>query len=233
MIDLTPLDVRKKRGDFRKLMRGYDPSEVDTFLELAAERLEELVKENMLLRERSERLQEQVSALTERERAVNEALVTAQEIRGEIKAQAQREADLLRKEAQAEGRRILAEADRDVEQRRSALGELERRRLRFLGSFRQVLERELDALSVEEGRSPLEESPLDLELRGGRRHGHGGVSAPRRDDEAPHSSGGAEPLPPPEADVHALAAEGVGEDEDDMPDRWLDLDGEGGRGGDV
>ena len=25
MIDLTPLDVRNKRGDFKKLMRGYDP----------------------------------------------------------------------------------------------------------------------------------------------------------------------------------------------------------------
>ena len=32
MIDLTPLDVRKKRGDFRKMLRGYDPQEVDSFL---------------------------------------------------------------------------------------------------------------------------------------------------------------------------------------------------------
>ena len=37
MIDLTPLDVRNKRGDFKKLMRGYDPQEVDVFLEIAAE----------------------------------------------------------------------------------------------------------------------------------------------------------------------------------------------------
>ena len=34
MIDLTPLDVRNKRGDFKKLLRGYDPQEVDVFLEL-------------------------------------------------------------------------------------------------------------------------------------------------------------------------------------------------------
>ncbi len=32
MIDLTPLDVRKKRGDFRRGLRGYDPEEVDHFL---------------------------------------------------------------------------------------------------------------------------------------------------------------------------------------------------------
>ena len=39
MIDLTPLDVRNKRGDFKKLMRGYDPQEVDVFLEIVADRL--------------------------------------------------------------------------------------------------------------------------------------------------------------------------------------------------
>ena len=39
MIDLTPLDVRSKRGDFRRILRGYEPQEVDTFLELVAERL--------------------------------------------------------------------------------------------------------------------------------------------------------------------------------------------------
>ena len=29
MIDLTPLDVRKKKGDFAKSMRGYEPGPVD------------------------------------------------------------------------------------------------------------------------------------------------------------------------------------------------------------
>ena len=56
MIDLTPLDVRKKRGDFKKSLRGYDPLEVDGFLELVAERMEELVKANMTLEERAQRV---------------------------------------------------------------------------------------------------------------------------------------------------------------------------------
>ena len=49
MIDLTPLDVRNKRGDFKRLMRGYDPQEVDVFLEMTADRLEVLVRENLQL----------------------------------------------------------------------------------------------------------------------------------------------------------------------------------------
>ena len=179
MIDLTPLDVRNKRGDFKKLMRGYDPQEVDVFLEITAERFEELVRENMVLRERSESLERQVGAQTGREQAVQEALVTAQELRADIHTQAQREADLLVRESETEARRLSAEAEanvrnllRDAERRlelgRDALEEMERRRIRFLKAFRQLLERELDGVEVEEERAPLENQPIDLDLGGGR-----------------------------------------------------------------
>ncbi len=60
MIDLTPLDVRKKRGDFGKGLRGYDPQEVDAFLELVAERMEVLVKENLAFRGKIKELGEKV-----------------------------------------------------------------------------------------------------------------------------------------------------------------------------
>ena len=36
MIDLTPLDVRKKKGDFTRTLRGYDTPTVDQFLDLVA-----------------------------------------------------------------------------------------------------------------------------------------------------------------------------------------------------
>jgi DivIVA domain-containing protein len=179
MIDLTPLDVRKKAGDFKKAMRGYDPQEVDVFLELVAERLEMLVRENIALKERAEALQHQVTSWSGREKAVQEALVTAQELRTEMKTQAQRQAEFVLTEAQAEARRVLGEADAEVraryrdaerklEQARDALEEMERRRLRFLKSFRQLLEREMDVVEVEAGRAPLEERAIDLDLGGGR-----------------------------------------------------------------
>jgi DivIVA domain-containing protein len=179
MIDLTPLDVRNKRGDFKKLMRGYDPQEVDVFLEIAAERLEELVRENIVLRERSESLERQVGAQTGREQAIQEALVTAQELRADIHSQAQREADHLVKESETEARRLAAEAEanvrnliRDAERRlelgRDALEEMERRRTRFLKAFRQLLERELDVVDVEDERAMFEDRPIDLDLGGGR-----------------------------------------------------------------
>lgn len=175
MIDLTPLDVRNKRGDFRKSMRGYDAQEVDVFLEMVAERLEALVRENIQLRERVESLGQQVSSQTGREQAVHEALVTAQELRADMQSQAQREAKLILTEAETEARRRVTEADAEVRQRlrdaqrkldqaHDALQELERRRVRFLKQFKQLLAHEMDAVEVEEERPPLEERPIKVDL---------------------------------------------------------------------
>lgn len=194
MIDLTPLDVRKKRGDFKKSLRGYDPVEVDGFLELVAERMEELVKANITLEERAQRLGEQVVSLGGRERAVNEALVTAQQLRDEIRGQAQREADQLRreaerdsgqmrkeaerdaehlaKEARLEAKELLATAERQLEERKQALAEIETHRTRFLESYRQLLHRQVELVQVEESRSPLDDVTVELDLGGGRHVDH-------------------------------------------------------------
>ena len=168
MIDITPLDVRKKRGDFKKSMRGYEPQEVDTFLDLVAERMEQMVKETIGLRERAERLQAQVDAQVNRERAVQDALVTAQALREDMREQSRREAEVARREAEVEAKKLLADAERRLEERRGALEELERQRTRFLRAFRSLLERQLDVVVVEEGRSPLDEQAVDLDFTGGR-----------------------------------------------------------------
>ncbi len=175
MIDLTPLDVRNKPRDFKKALRGYEPQEVDHFLLLVSERLEALVRENLQLRERSELLAQQVNTQSGRERAVQEALVTAQELRADIRAQAEREAELIIEEANAAARRAVTEAEGDArtrlrdtetrhEQSRAALEEMERRRVRFLKTYRQLLERELDVVEVEQGRTPYDDRAIDLDL---------------------------------------------------------------------
>ena len=227
MIDLTPLDVRSKRGDFKKLMRGYDPQEVDGFLEIVAERLEALIRENMALKERAGVLQAQVSSQNDREQAVQAALVTAQELRTDIRNQAQREAENIVKSAETEGRRLIAEAEAEVrtklrasERRADKLAddiqELERRRARFLKDFRQLLERELDVVHVEADRAPSEERTIDLEL-GARRASEAApaapaAAAPRAPVPLAHEvptippDAGPEEVPPPDIPVDQLAA---------------------------
>ena len=179
MIDLTPLDVRKKRGDFGKGLRGYDPQEVDTFLELVAERMEALVQENVAFRRRVGELEEKVVAQQGREQAIQDALVTAQELRQDVKKQARREASLLERQAQDKIDLMIGESEKLLSEHRAALQELERQRERFLKAFRSLLERELDTVEVEFGRPPLEDVTLDLEL--GRRSGS--IWEPEGEDE--------------------------------------------------
>src|SRR5688500_13246844 len=98
MIDLTPLEVRKKKGDFRKSMRGYEAQAVDDFIGLVADRLEQLVRENQSLADRVRSAETQTADYRERERALTEALVTAQEVREEMRRQIEREVELKMRE---------------------------------------------------------------------------------------------------------------------------------------
>jgi DivIVA domain-containing protein len=160
MIDLTPLDVRKKKGDFRRAVRGYDTELVDDFLDMVAERLEELVKQNVALSERAEHLQEQVASYREREKALNEALVTAQQLRSEAQAQADREAELIRREAQSQAERIVEEGQRSYREIARDIEALRTRRRQFVRAFGTLLERYLSELEVEEAR--LSESEVEV-----------------------------------------------------------------------
>jgi DivIVA domain-containing protein len=170
MIDLTPLEVRKKKGDFRRAMRGYDPALVDDFLDLVADRLEELVRGNLALQERVTRQDEQVAEYRDRERALTDALVTAQEMREEVRKQAVREAELSTRSAQQHAEQLRASVEEEVRHLRSsarqeaatvlssiqeerqreeaAVRQLRARQQEFLSSYRAFLEEELAELGV-------------------------------------------------------------------------------------
>jgi DivIVA domain-containing protein len=165
MMDLTPLDVRKKKEDFRRVVRGYDPAEVDGFLDIVSDRLEDLVGKELRLREQSDLLREQLVAFQDRERALNEALVTAQELREEARAQAEKTADLRVREAERQAEIILRDAEQAVQGARRGLDDLRVRRSGFLRSLRSTIEHFLAELDEEERRAgrdvEAEESVLD------------------------------------------------------------------------
>jgi DivIVA domain-containing protein len=163
MIDLTPLDVRKKKGDFRRVMRGYDADAVDNFLDEVVARMEELVRENQALAAKSAQMTEAIADYRERERAMNDALVSAQQLREGMREQAQRESDLVLREARAEGERIVADAKRQVTFALEALRRVQAQRVRFLRLFRALVERQLSELEQEEERT-ASISRLDAEV---------------------------------------------------------------------
>src|SRR3954469_14592867 len=108
---LTPLDVRSQ--EFARALRGYDRAQVDEFKLAVSEELDRLVRERSQQEERLRIAQEQLRGFQKRERAMNEALVAAQQLRVDSREQAEREAELVLREARAEAEKILERAHQE------------------------------------------------------------------------------------------------------------------------
>ena len=143
---LTPLDVR--RYDFGRALRGYDPKRVDTFRDQVADEMDRLTRVNVDLESKARTFHEQLRAFRERDKALNDALVSAQQLRGELKDQSEREAQLTIREAQAEAEKIVEAARAEVRRMQSELDALDRSRRSYLAQMRTILSRQLSELEA-------------------------------------------------------------------------------------
>src|SRR5574340_795088 len=102
---ITPLDITQKA--FRRRMRGLDREEVEGFLALVAGQVEELARENQLLREDVQHMDEEISELRSRERALQETMITAQRACEEMREAARKEAEITLAEAELQAEKIV------------------------------------------------------------------------------------------------------------------------------
>jgi DivIVA domain-containing protein len=152
---LTPLDVRSQ--EFARTLRGYDRSQVDEFKLAISEELDRLLRERSQNEERLRSAQEQLRAYQDRERAMNEALVAAQQLRVDSREQAEREAELVLREARTEAERIMERARQEETAVRVRSDGAARQFTAYVASFRALLERhlgEVDGLQRRPGAVP-------------------------------------------------------------------------------
>src|SRR3954463_11217935 len=150
---LTPLDVR--RYDFGRALRGYNPARVDQFRDQVAEEMERLTRINQDLDSKARSFHEQLRAFRERDKALNDALVSAQQLRGEIREQSEREAQLIIREARSEADRSLENGRTEIRQIQAHIAELERARRNYLSQLRMMAERQLaDIMAAESAPAP-------------------------------------------------------------------------------
>ena len=148
---LTPVDVRAQ--EFRRGALGYDTAAVEDFRSRVAEELERLLRERATLDERLQNLREQLKSYREREKALNDAVVMAQQVKAEAEEAAKRDSDLTVREANSKAEEILAEARATEADVRRDIEEAQRHFSSYLVAFRLLLERQLaevDALAEHE-----------------------------------------------------------------------------------
>lgn len=150
---LTPLDVR--RYEFGRTLRGYDPERVDQFRDEVADELERLTRLNQELEAKARGFHEQLKAFRDRDKALNDALVHAQQLRAEIREQAERESQLTVREAQAQAEKLLAAAQSEIRRMDDELAAMERMRRNYLAQLRVLVERQMAEIGAAEAAASI------------------------------------------------------------------------------
>jgi len=145
---ITPLDIYQREFS-RKKLGGLDDNEVYEFLKKVGREYEGLYAENRALKEQSERLTGQMKDYLELEKTLKQTLISAQKTSGDMKNNAEREAELIIRESELQAERILDEARSEVEVISREIRELKKQKRMLKVELKTVLESYLAMLTEE------------------------------------------------------------------------------------
>ncbi len=162
-MSITPNEILDK--EFARRFRGYDPDEVDTFLEEVAQSLADVIKEKNALKDQITLLKAQLDQHKAKEEEFQKAITAAHSVCEDMKVQAEKEAKLILEQARLDAERIVADAHQEIielEQRIRALRRLQREAIFRVRSslevFMNIVEEEAQALPSEELDKMLEQA---------------------------------------------------------------------------
>ena len=117
--------------------------------------MDRLIRANQELESKARSLHDQLKSFRERETSINDALVTAQQLRSEMQKQAERESQLTLREAQVQADGLLAGAQNDIRRVEDELAALERFRRYYLAQLREFVERQLSEITAAEAAAAI------------------------------------------------------------------------------
>lgn len=139
---ITSMDITNK--EFKKGIRGYNSDEVDEFLDKIAEDYELVYKENSTMKERISALSDQIEHYNKMENTIQNTLLLAQNAADQAKQSAQKEAELLLKNANETAQKILDKAHNDVLQIGDQYESIKQEFLKFRNKFRNFMNTQMD-----------------------------------------------------------------------------------------
>jgi cell division initiation protein len=149
---ITPLDIQHKVLETQ--WRGYHKAQVDQFLEEIAESVEELTKENLVMREKLSSKDEELGQLKRAESTLTSTLISTQSFVDQLKRGAQRDADLIVKEAELKAEEILSQSRTELVEMRRTISGLRQQRALVLDRLRSTLSSFRRLVEVEEQPDP-------------------------------------------------------------------------------
>ena len=150
---ITPLDIQHKV--FETQFRGYEKRQVDQFLEEVAETVESLTRENTVLKEKMSSKDDELLNLKKTESTLTNTLMSTQTFVDQLKRGAERDAELIVKEAELKAEEILAQSRTDLMELRRMIADLRRQRALVLERLRSTLGAFHRLIEVEEHADPV------------------------------------------------------------------------------
>ena len=163
---IRPTDIRRK--EFKAGIRGYDANQVDDFLDAVADEFERTFSENQRLAEEIANLRGRLEQFEQLEDSIRAAIVHAEQVSRDLRQNANREAELIVREANERAHRILADSSGRVERVQESYEALRQAKQAFANDFRHLLKSYLavmdnvDVATAKEIESSLRDR-LDLE----------------------------------------------------------------------
>lgn len=134
---ITPLDIQQMV--FKVSFRGYDKEEVNRFLEELAQTVESLNRDHAVQQEKIIFLEQQLAELKRTEATLSNTLLSAQSLAEDVKRNAQREADLVIKEAELKAGELIRQARVSLADTQHDLSSLQKQRLLMIERLRASL----------------------------------------------------------------------------------------------
>jgi cell division initiation protein len=160
---ITPLDIQQQK--FKIRFRGFDPQEVDLFLEQIADGFESLLKENEKLQEEIRRLENVSQGYKKREETFKRALLNSQKVLEQMKENAQKSSELIIAEAEVKAEKILNKAHNRLAQLHEDIAELKRQRMQIEVQIGAIIEAHTKLLEMgKEGMRAMDEEDSKLKL---------------------------------------------------------------------
>lgn len=136
------MDIKNK--EFKSSLRGYNGEEVDDFLEQVTEDYEAMYKENSTLKEKVLTLNEKLEHYAKIESTIQNTLLLAQNAADQAKVLAQKEADIIIKNANETAQKIIDKAHMDVMKINQEYDNLKQDFFKFRAKYRNFLKTQLE-----------------------------------------------------------------------------------------
>lgn len=107
---LKPMDIHNK--EFKKSVRGYDAEEVDEFLDEIIIDFEKMQRELDLLRNQLNSYSENMTSYRDKEAALNNALVSAQQFADQMKKDAEQKASIILLDAEQKAKELIGNTEK-------------------------------------------------------------------------------------------------------------------------